>query len=179
MAANEVTIRTMQQLRHENNEKIVIYGAPKYPNQTTKARLDRFNGGYHGYNFAFHSKITSRHFKKNGAGMTEAARSTAWKRALEEPISDETPWELLDEFRRELFRQLELLTEWSLAECEDPSLLGPWLAAEIQKIAERLKLLAVLVPAAGERAVASGRAKTGWLSPHCPLCQQKLKKDCA
>ena len=169
----------MQQLRHENNEKIMIDWAPKYPNQATKARLDRFNGGSHGYKFAFHSKITSRHFKKNGARMTEAPRSLAWERALEESISDETPWELLDEFRRELFRRLELLTEWPLAEFEDLSLLGPWLAAEIQKIAERLKILAVLIPAAGERAVASGRAKRGWRIPHCALCQQKLKKDCA
>ena len=125
------------------------------------------------------AKLLLYNFKKNGAGMTEAPRCGAWERALEESISDETPWELLDEFRRELFKRLELLTEWPPAECEDPALLGPWLAEEIQKIAERLKSLAVLIPPAGERAVVSGRAKRGWRSPHCPMCQQKFKKDCA
>src|ERR1700753_4161378 len=85
----------------------------------------------------------------------------AWQRALEEPISDETPWELLADFRRELFVRLEIFTEWPVGKDEDPAELGPWLAIEIQKIAERLKLVAILIPAAGDKAVAGGRSKRG------------------
>jgi hypothetical protein len=98
-----------------------------------------------------------------------------WERALEEPRSEDMPWEVIDELRQDLFRQLEMYTDFPREE-DDQDDEDHFLAKRIQMVADRLKIMAVLLPKAIRKAEDEGRVKRGGgRTPLCPLCHQKVK----
>lgn len=98
-----------------------------------------------------------------------------WERALEEPLSEDMPWEVIDELRQDLFRQLEMYTDFGVEEGKEDAA-AAWLAPKIQEVADRLKIMAALLPKAIRKAENDGRVKRGGgRTPLCPLCHQKVK----
>jgi hypothetical protein len=85
------------------------------------------------------------------------------------------PWETLDELRQDLFRQLEMFTDFPMDE-DDEDDENHFLANKIQKVADRLKIMATLLPKAIRKAVADGKVRRGGRTPVCALCHQKLKR---
>jgi hypothetical protein len=98
-----------------------------------------------------------------------------YERALEEPLSEDMPWEVLDEFRQELFSQLEMFTDFPPDE-DDQDDAEHFLADNIQVVADRLKIMAVLLPKAIRKAVAEKKVRRGGRTPVCALCHQRVER---
>jgi hypothetical protein len=93
-----------------------------------------------------------------------------WKRALDEPLPKRPGLELLDKFRTELFRRLEIFTDFPGADELD----YPWLDQNIQRVADRLKLIARKMQQAALRALRAGTHEMDPDHRRCPLCHHEL-----
>jgi hypothetical protein len=98
-----------------------------------------------------------------------------WERALEEPLSADMPWEVLDELRQELFSQLEMFTDFPTDEGDEDAT-AALQAPKIQEVADRLKEMAGLLPKAIRKAVKEGKVKRGGRTPVCALCHQRIER---
>jgi hypothetical protein len=98
-----------------------------------------------------------------------------YERALKEPLSPDMPWEVMDELRQELFNQLEMYTDFPPDEADEDDE-EHFLADNIQEVADRLKIMAVMLPKAIRQAVKDGKVRRGGRKPVCALCHQPTKK---